>query len=100
MITKADYMTGKATHSEYYGDVIETMGGAKSISLPVSLDVVQKALASSDKHLNSIPLARWDAAVPKLRNAKLALGQRGDYLTLGTGVCILKEAARIRATIE
>lgn len=52
--------------------------------------------ASEDKHLNDIPLRRWDSMVRHLpHQITVALRENGDWLSLGNGVCILKEAARL-----
>ena len=50
-----------------------------------------------DKHFNShtTPLRQWDALVRALPSEVVTqLKAAGDWLSLGTGVCILKEAAR------
>ena len=50
---------------------------------------------STDRSFNDIPLGRWDSLVSMLPgDTDRKLREAGDYLTLGTGVCILKEAAR------
>ena len=50
---------------------------------------------STDDSLNDIYLGRWDRLVPLLSyDVATALREHGDYLTLGGGVCVLKEAAR------
>jgi hypothetical protein len=52
-------------------------------------------LSKDDPYLNDIPLKRWDTLVPMLpATVRAKLKECGDYLTLGVGVCILKEAAR------
>lgn len=96
MITRKDRMANRASHSEYYRDVITAMGGPGSIPCPASDDEVDTALAAGDEYLNTIRLGRWDACVGLLTRANTALKERGDYLTLANGVCILKEAARWR----
>lgn len=91
-MTRDEYI--KAPNSDqayrtYYGQYVSD--GTKRIVLQrITLPVL---LASKDPHLNDIPLSRWDALVPQL-HAGVALKRNGDWLSLGTGVCILKEAAR------
>lgn len=96
MITRKQYMAGDASHQDYFRDVISAMGGPERIPCPVDATRIAVALAAGDAHLNTIPLGKWDAYVGRLQRANDALKPRGDYLTLGTGVCILKEAARWR----
>jgi len=98
MMTRADYMkeTGKAAFHRYYGEIVLAIG-LENIPQPFALDKVRAALARGDDALNSLPLAAWDSHVSLIRGASKVLKDRGDFLSLGTGVCILKEAARIRA---
>lgn len=82
-----------AMHRAYYGEIV------RECRVRVPADLVErsrKALANGDSHLNTIPLGLWDGMVSGLRVSP-ALKERGDYLSLGTGVCILKEAARLQA---
>jgi hypothetical protein len=50
--------------------------------------------ASKDPHFNDIALKRWDTLVGCIPGVEKALRAHGDFLSLGTGVCILKEAAQ------
>ena len=97
-MTRAEYMRpyiddAEATrrHREYFGQFVSARVRAlvvQGIGKP-DLD------ASTDEHLNDIRLGRWDAMVSMLpASVPRELKEQGDYLTLGTGVCILKEAAR------
>lgn len=99
MITRKQYMDasredGPAMHRAYYGEIVREC----RVRIPADL-VAQsrKALAEGDEHLNTIPLGLWDGMVSSLSGVNAALKARGDYLTLGTGVCVLKEAARLQA---
>ena len=99
MFTRKDYINAKggdAAYRRYYGEVIEAMGGAKSIATPFTDEQVRTTIESGDKDLSTLPLRTWDNAVFYLRGADKALRERGDYLTLSGGVCILKEAARLK----
>jgi hypothetical protein len=58
---------------------------------------VETLLASTDPHLNDIPLHRWDVMTGSLfRQSGMRAQMRdvGEIRSLSTGVCILKEAAR------
>jgi hypothetical protein len=88
MVTRQDYMSGKATHEEYYsqfvtpeikGIVLHTVG-------------LKTLLKSTDEHLNDIPIKIWDNMYFPFNMAEM--NKVGDYLTLAGKVCILKEAAR------
>ena len=89
---RKDYLDGKCTHREYYGQfvdgsiretVLHRIGGAEYL----------REKLFTDDNLNNIPLVRWDNLPgPMGINAKMA--EAGDYLTLSGKVCIYKEAAR------
>lgn len=85
------YENQAAAHRQYYAQFV-----TESIRQSVLRRFGREALlASNDPHLNDIPLARWDA----LANA-LSPYEQPDYpegkrfWSLGSAVCILKEAAR------
>jgi hypothetical protein len=99
MITRKEYMNASlqdqpAMHRAYYGEVVRATNTRVSATLVTR---AQEALAKGDTHLNTIPLAQWDFLVRTLRGVDAELKKRGDYLTLGTGVCVLKEAAKLQA---
>lgn len=48
---------------------------------------------STDKHMNDIPLRKWDSLRIYPRDG--AMKECGDYLTLAGKVCIAKAAARM-----
>ena len=91
MIHKKEYMDGNKVHEEYYGQFVTDKVKqlvARTFSIPVLLD-------SKDPHLNDIPLKRWDFLVYYLGSSTdRKLRECGDWLSLGTGVCILKQAAK------
>lgn len=97
MKIRSDYMNGKCTHAEYYSDIVDAIGGPSKVDLPFSIARIKAALAAGDEHLNTLPLSMWDGRVSGLHGASAALKKRGDFLSLGTGVCILKQAARMLA---
>lgn len=97
MITRDQYMNGSATHSEYYSDLVREIEASDGLfDLPCSVDRVAEAF-KKDPHLNTIPLRHWDQfATIQSGRMVAALKARGDSYTLAGGVCILKEAARLR----
>lgn len=78
-------------HREYYAQYVN-----KAAPALVRSRIGEKELeASTDPHFNDIPLLQWDRLVCWLPKAVVdKLHANGDWLSLGTGVCILKEAAR------
>jgi hypothetical protein len=102
MITRKQYLDASlqdqpAMHRAYYGEI------ARECHVRVPPNIVEKsrkALADGDTHLNTIPLRLWDGMVQHLRGVSAALKERGDYLTLGNGVCVLKEAAKLQVEGE
>ena len=52
-----------------------------------------RLLASTDPHLNDIPLHMWDVA-PEPHHYKSSLKAVGDFWSLNARVCVAKEAAR------
>lgn len=94
IFTRADYMKASreespAAHRRYYAQFVN----AHTIAHVVARIGAAKLRASTDEHLNDIPLAHWDALAGNLPLAQ-SLKIAGDYLTLGNAVCIAKEAAR------
>ena len=98
MITREQYMKATiaeqpAMHRAYYGEI------AIAAKLTIPNDIVErsrKALANGDTALNTIPLGTWDAmAMGREHQLRPIMKQRGDSYSLGTGVCAVKEAARL-----
>lgn len=74
-------------HQKYYGQLV-TEGIKRTVKKEFGME---RLLASTDPHLNDIPLKRWDDLyLPNIPSMK----PLGDYLTLAGKVCIAKEAAR------
>lgn len=85
----ADPAVRMAIHRKYYAQFV-TLRTIKAVRDSIGDD---RLLASTDPHLNDIPLAEWD----KLTNIlpiNNCFKDVGDYATLGNLVCIAKEAAR------
>lgn len=99
MITRKEHMareyvdaaTAMARHREYYSQFV-TPGVKQLVLRRIGR---KELLRSTDLHLNDIELARWDRLVSYIDGAAVTLlREAGDFLSLGSGVCILKEAAR------
>lgn len=94
VITRQEYMSGQATHAQYYGQFV-----TDDVTRFVVSQIGEKALrASTDPHMNDIQLAYWDLLHPVLRSmcgAHLAkTGGTAGY-SLSDSVCIAKQAARL-----
>lgn len=116
MITRVDYMANASLlHRAYHAQFVRPW--MKQVILDtIGLDAL---LSSTDRYLNDIPLDKWDRLVYYDTNGKAVVNGRkvwtretvwynkpgwievsnalrgaGDGFSLGTGVCILKEAAR------
>lgn len=88
-IAAANREEGRAAHRRYYGQFVNQ----RTIDYVVRAIGADRLLASTDPHFNDIPLDEWDRLVSRLPLAA-SLRDAGDYMTLGGGVCIAKEAAR------
>lgn len=92
--TRAEYMKdsqtdGTAAHRRYFGQFV-TPGTKYRVLSAIGLDRLK---ASTDPHLNDIPLPLWDQLTPQLPGSGQFVNA-GDYYTLSNGVCLAKEAAR------
>jgi hypothetical protein len=92
MISRADYMQGKATHRAYYGQFV-TDGLRAFIAARVG---IERLRASTDEHFNDIPLALWDsfAGVVASYAGRAIREAQGYGHSLSDCVCTAKEAAR------
>ena len=95
MITRQDYLDGKATFEEYYGEIARECG---NLYLPASTEEIREFL-KTDKHLNNIPLQRWDMAglAQKSIIAPIVGKRDAGGCSLSDLVCVLKASARIQA---
>lgn len=74
-------------YQKYYGQLV-TESTKRAVKAAIGME---RLLASTDPHLNDIPLKRWDDLyLPSIPSMK----PLGDYLTPAGRVCIAKEAAR------
>ena len=84
-------MEGKCTHREYYSQFVNE----KVISMVYRNIGVTAIRESKNLYMNDIPLQRWDDMVKGIPTQIVhKLKETGGWLSLGTGVCILKEAAK------
>jgi hypothetical protein len=92
MITRKDYMDGKATFEAYYGEIAE----ACDVRFTDERDIARfREALKTDEHMNNIPLGWWDArATGLVQRVQAALKARDDFYSMAVGVCILKTAAR------
>ncbi|MFH7600604.1 hypothetical protein WDV06_36735 [Streptomyces racemochromogenes] len=77
-----------AAHRRYYAQLVN----ARTIAYVVSIIGADKLRASTDEHLNDIPLRKWDNLTSGLPLAT-SFANLEDYATLGGLVCVAKEAA-------
>lgn len=101
-MTRSEYMSACtktdgdtwALHRAYYRQFVTS----KVIALVETTIGEGPLLASQDPHFNDIPLAKWDRLHYTLSmdsDVRAKVRDCNDTWSLGTSVCILKEAARI-----
>lgn len=91
--TRQQYMqdsqvNGTAAHRKYFGQFVNP----STIARVVNAIGKDRILASTNPHMNDIPLASWDRITPQLPGSG-GFAKAGDYYTLSNGVCLAKEAA-------
>jgi hypothetical protein len=97
MITRAEYMANSSLHDAYHQEIAEDLG--IEITDPALIEQCRRALASGDVHLRTIPLQMWDGMALGFESCmrkehRDKLRARGDFWSLGIGVCLFKAAAR------
>jgi len=93
VIHRSAYMDGTCDHREYYRQFVNPF----VTRMVERVITTERLLKSSDQqYFNDIALNRWDMMVSALwiMVSKDLLNQAGEIRSLGTGVCILKAAAR------
>lgn len=111
MIKRKDYLDGKYTHREYYDQFVNN----EVVGRVLQHFGIDRLLASTDEHLNDIPIREWDrlagfvwqrhggqeiAVVKPRTNLDVLpidyelLKAAGDGISNSTLVCIYKEAAK------
>jgi hypothetical protein len=89
-------------HNDYYRQFVSD----QTIQFVINSIGLQRILDSRDPHLNDIPLQVWDdlchySGFSFLPVAKLKEAGEVHIKTLGVGVCVLKQAAKmIREQVE
>ena len=90
LFTRADYLAGKCTHSQYYAQFV-TRTTKELVKKYIGLDKIK---ASTDHHFNDIPIKQWDELASGGVPRAIAFIDVGDFSTLAGNICIAKEAAR------
>jgi len=87
-LTRKDYLDGKCTHDEYYGQFV-----TKPLILVVAKMIgAGNIAASTDLHFNDIPLVRWDN-LAQITVANMAKAGDVAPTSLCSVVCVCKRAA-------
>ena len=97
MLTRQDYLAGRCSHREYYGDIVDELRTKYEINVRDTfwIDGVREALDYGDEALSFIPVSQWDnMASFWLRLFREPLEVRNAPVSLAACVCIYKEAAR------
>ena len=92
MYSRQDYLQNKCSHRQYYAQFVDD-SVRRMVEQYFTLETLR---ASTDEHLNDIPLRRWDSLAIMLvhySSIRELLREYGDFWSLAGGVCILKEAA-------
>ena len=93
--TRQQYMDGSVSHFDYYVQFVTPE--IKAIVAGLGVGRIKSALAK-DKHLNNIPLLRWDEMGCTISGTVHAsLKQAGDFDSMAGRVYILKTAANMIA---
>lgn len=91
MITRKDYIEGRATYDEYYSQFI-TEQVKRAVDWRIGIDTIKR---STDPHFNDIPLVKWDYLGFQSWPEQIALLKRvGDCPSLSHNACVGKCYAR------
>jgi hypothetical protein len=85
---RKQYLANEITFAEFYLWLADSIGIIRA-NLPVGID---RIAASTDEHLNDIPLMLWDRQDPIVRRLAVQRGMRS--WSLSDTVCVLKAFAR------
>lgn len=89
--TRTEYMNKECTFAEFYTAVLATAG----ITKMKPCDLLTRAQASADPHLNDIPLIVWDRYAAAYQSSLArAFKAHGDFWSLSGGVCAVKQLVR------
>lgn len=98
MMTRKEYMQDSThLHRPFYAQFV-TPHILRAVEDFIGIDAI---VASKDKHLNDIPLIKWDSLSCSLKGPLSVAGEieygpeytGKKFYSLANGVCILKEAA-------
>jgi len=90
MPTRNDYVTGRCTHEEFYGQFV-TAPILHYVQIKLGLEAI---VNSKDRAFNDIPLEKWDEAGLAICSCRATMKLDNADNSVSTGVCIAKEAAR------
>lgn len=104
ILTRRQYMQrASVSHDDYYAQFV-TQQTLDHVNAAFEVETLGVAL-DADRHLNSIPLNRWDAIAHRPTEAKgfvatlpmnrAAIAAAGETVTRAVLVCIAKRAARM-----
>jgi hypothetical protein len=88
------YMNNEISHQEFYTWLADEIH-ISDRRLPFTLEQIK---ASTDPHLNDLPLAKWDACDAWVRHQAASYGMKA--WSLSDTVCVLKAVARRAAEKE
>ena len=95
---RRDYMEDRLTHAQYYEAWSEWIGHRAVERLVLHVAVMERLRASTDPHLNDIPLVLWDQKhrlmQQLVREAMKREGIKKWSWSLGDTVCVLKAEAQ------
>lgn len=95
MFTREDYLGRKCSHRDFYGQYVNEF----VLNVVRNCGYLKQILASTDEHLNDVPLSMWDKLANSVssyvgrRNVEFC-GYKNATSSLSDCVCVLKEAAR------
>lgn len=90
MITRKEYISGKATFDQYYSQFV-TAGVRQVVERRIGLDKIRR---SKDPNFNDIPLKQWDdLSIHTWPEQIRLLKEAGDYPSLAHTACVAKSYA-------
>jgi hypothetical protein len=98
-ITRKAYMPKLISHSQFFGHIANK---CNEFTFPEKfMERVVTALVTGDEHLSTIPLQEWDNMVNSFSpHTKAIISKYDGGFSLASGVCMLKEKARLQAGKE
>ena len=90
MWTRKQFMDGECSHRTYYAQFV-TQGVLDSVRRHFTMERLMRC--SDQENFNTIPLVQWDMLSSAVHRTQI-MRDAGEGMSLGTAVCILKEAAR------